>query len=230
MARVRVDVAASDPVIKWPEVHGPARAVVYALIGATDPELARELHDQGWQGSPLRPVGISPPMFIGAARRKGAYTTSGNGSVWFGSPVPQISAAILKALSGLDELRWGNVSLKVQGKELEWPDDHSSGMAVFSSLSPVLVKNDSRFLLPGDDGYTDFLVRNLRHKADVLELPSDVQVEILEAGPKRIFDVGGAIRIGANVRLRVTADPALLRSLREWGMGLNTVQGFGWLR
>jgi CRISPR-associated endoribonuclease Cas6 len=92
------------------------------------------------------------------------------------------------------------------------------------------VKNDSRFLLPGDDGYTDSLVRNLRHKADVLELPSDVQVEILEAGPKRIFDVGGAIRIGANVRLRVTADPALLRALREWGMGLNTVQGFGWLR
>jgi CRISPR-associated endoribonuclease Cas6 len=230
MARVRVDVSASEPVIKWPDVHGPARAVMYSLVGASEPELASQLHDQGWQGSPLRPVGISPPMFIGAPKRKGAYTTSGTGSVWIGSPVPRIASAILRGLSSLTELRWGSVSLKIQGKEIEWPDDHGSGQAVFSSVSPVLIKKESRFLLPGDSGYVDRLSHNLRHKADVLKLPNNVEVDVLDSGPKRVFDVAGASRIGANVRLRVTADPALLQALQEWGIGLNTVQGFGWVR
>lgn len=231
MARVRVDVAASGQVIKWSDVHGRARAVMYGVIGASEPDLARQLHDQGWQGSSLKPVGISPPMFTGAVRRKGAYTTSPNGSVWFGSPVPKISSAILKGLSGIDELRWGSISLKVQGKELEWPDEHETGTAEFSSASPVLVKKDSRFLLPEDSGYADRLAHNLRHKADVLGIRSaDVGIQVLDAGPKRNFEVGGATRIGANVRLRVTADPALLRALYEWGIGLNTIQGFGWLK
>jgi CRISPR-associated endoribonuclease Cas6 len=230
MARVRVDVSASGPVLKWPDVYGPARAVMYGVIGAAEPDLARQLHDEGWQGSPLRPVGISPPMFVGAARQHGVYTTSGNGSVWLGSPVPRISAAILKGLSSLTELRWGSVSLTVHGKELEWPDGHGSGQAIFSSVSPVLIKKDSRFLLPDDTGYAERLVHNLRHKADVLGMPSDVGIEVLDAGPRRIFEVAGAKRIGATVRLRVDADPALLGAVREWGIGLCTVQGFGWLQ
>lgn len=230
LARVRVDVAASGPVIKWADVHGPARAVAYGLIGASDPELARELHDHGWQGSSLKPLGISPPLFMRAPKRKGVYTTSETGSVWLGSPVPRISAALLKGISSLSELQWGGTTLKVQGKELEWPDDYEKGTADFASASPVLLKLGPRFLLPGDSEYGDRLLHNLRHKADVLGLPSDVRVEVLESGPKRIFEVGGAKRIGANIRLRVTADPAFLRALTEWGIGLNTVQGFGWLQ
>ncbi|MGH3165452.1 MAG: CRISPR-associated endoribonuclease Cas6 [Trebonia sp.] len=192
--------------------------------------MARELHDQGWQGSTLRPVGISPPMFTGAVQRHGVYTTSGTGSVWFGSPVPPIAAVILKGLAGLKELRWGAAHLKVLGRELEWPPDHGSGLAEFITQSPVLVKHESRFLLPGDDRYLDRLVHNLRHKADVLGLPNDVSVEVMTTGPRRTFDVAGAKRIGANARLRLTAAPALLDALYEWGIGLNTVQGFGWIK
>lgn len=214
----------------WPDVHGPARAVLYTLIGASEPDLARELHDQGWQGSTLRPAGISPPMFTGAVRRRGMYTTSGTGSVWFGSPVPRIAAAILKGLATRKELRWGQATLAVRGKELEWPADHGSGRAEFRSVSPVLVKEESRFLLPGESRYLERLAGNLRHKADLLGLPSDVDVEVLDAGPRRIFEVAGAQRIGANVRVRITADPAVLGALYEWGIGLNTVQGFGWLQ
>lgn len=230
MARVRVDVAAAEPVIKWADVHGAARGVLYTVIAAGDADLAAELHDHGWQGSPLRPVGISPPMFVGAPRLQGRYTTSENGSVWFGSPVPVIAAAIMKGLSNMKELRWGSVVLTILGKEIEWPEDYESGQAEFASMSPVVVKKDSRFLLPADDGYAEVLTHNLRHRADVLKLPNEVKIEVLEAGPKRNFEVGRAIRVGANVRLRVFADPALLGALRESGIGLNTVQGFGWLR
>jgi CRISPR-associated endoribonuclease Cas6 len=230
MARVRVDVSASEPVMSWPDVHGPARAVVYALIGASEPDLARQLHDAGWQGSTLRPVGISPPLFVGAARRHGTYTTSGTGSVWFGSPVPEIAAAIMKGLAGLNEIRWGGANLTVQGKELEAGPDYRSGHADFVSVSPVLVKKESRFLLPEDSAYAERLTHNLRHKADVLGLPNEVSVEVLDSGPRRVFDVAGAKRVGANARLRISAAPRLLGALYEWGVGLNTVQGFGWLQ
>lgn len=230
MARVRVDVAAAKPVMAWNDVHGAARGVLYRVIGEGDADLAAELHDRGWQGSSMRPVGISPPMFTGAPRRQGKYTTSGNGSVWFGSPVPVIAAAIMKGLSGLEELSWGGTTLAIRGKEIEWPDDYASGQADFTAVSPVLVKKDSRFLLPGEEGYAETLTHNVRHKADVLKLPDDVKIEILEAGPKRTFRVAGVHRLGATARLRVTADPALLAALSECGIGLNTVQGFGWLR
>jgi hypothetical protein len=39
MARVRVDVSAAAPTLDWRDVHGPARAVLYALIGVKDPDL-----------------------------------------------------------------------------------------------------------------------------------------------------------------------------------------------
>lgn len=229
MARVRVDVSAAKATLDWRDVHGPARAVLYALVGAKEPELAQQLHDEGWQGSTLRPMGISPPMFIGAVQRHGVYTTSGAGSLWLGSPVPRIAAALLKTISELQELRWGSACLTVLGVALEWAPDHSSGSVVFQTVSPVLVKRDSRFLLPGDDGFTERLEHNLRHKADVLGLASDVSVELLDAGPRRVFDVGGAKRVGANARLRITAAPVLLDALYDWGLGLNNVQGFGWV-
>jgi CRISPR-associated endoribonuclease Cas6 len=213
----------------WRDVHGPARAVVYRLLGERDPGLASALHDSGWRGSTLRPVGVSPPMFVGAARRAGTYTTSARGSVWLGSPVPEIARALLTAVEGRQELQWGAVALSVQGVQLEWAA-HESGQAEFTSVSPVLIKHENRFLLPEDTGYLDRLVHNLRHKADVLGLPNEITAEILEAGPRRRFEVSGGRRIGACVRLRLTAAPALLDALYEWGLGLATIQGFGWVR
>jgi CRISPR-associated endoribonuclease Cas6 len=230
VTRVRMDVGAAEPVVDWRDVHGPARTVIYGLIGASEPELARQLHDSGWAGSTLRPVGISPPLFAGAVPRHGVYTTSGNGSVWLGSPVPQIASALLRAVAGRTELRWGGLGLVIRGVEMEWPPDHEFGQADFVTVSPVLVKKDSRYLLPGDAGYEERLTHNLRHKADVLGLPSEVEVEVLDAGPRRVFDVAGAKRVGANARLRVTAAPVLLDAFYECGVGLNTVQGFGWVK
>jgi CRISPR-associated endoribonuclease Cas6 len=130
----------------------------------------------------------------------------------------------------LRELRWGNSRFAVQGADLEWPPDHSAGSVDLQTVSPVLVKRESRFLLPGDDGFIDRLTHNLRHKADVLGLPNEVSVEVLDAGPRRVFDVAGAKRVGANARLRITAAPVLLDALYDWGLGLNTVQGFGWVK
>jgi len=227
---LRVDVAASLPDMPWRDVHGPARAVVYGLIKRRDPGLATELHGSGWQRTGMRPVGISPPLFVGATARRGVYTTSGRGSVWMGSPVPQIAAALLPAAAGCGEISWGSVTLGVKGVQLESTPDHRSGEAVFTSISPVLVRHDDRFLLPDDAMFTDRLVHNVRHKASVLGLPDEAEVEVLDAGYRRRFDVGGAMRIGAVIRARVAAAPAVLDALYDQGLGLYTIQGFGWLR
>ncbi|WP_233509739.1 CRISPR-associated endoribonuclease Cas6 [Actinomadura craniellae] len=228
---MRVDVGAEASHVPWPEVHGAARGVMYGLLGEQDAGLATELHDVGWQGHTLRPLGISPPVFQVAKRPKGVYPASGTGSLWLGSPVPRIAGCLLAALAGRQVIRWGSVHLKVRGMQLEPAPDHAKGEAVFDTVSPVVVRHESRYLLPGDAAYVERLTHNLRHKADVLGLPSaEIGVEVLGAGGRRRFEVNDAVRIGARARLRVSADPALLDALYDWGLGLNTNQGFGWVR
>jgi CRISPR-associated endoribonuclease Cas6 len=228
--RFRVDVAASAPTMAWSDVHGPARGVIYDLLKGQDPELATELHDGGWQGHSLRPLGMSPPLFAGTKNRKGVYTTSEHGSLWFGSPVPKIAGSLLAALAGRAEIRWGHTALTVRGVQLDPAPDHAAGKATFESVSPIIVKHENRYLLPDDAHYTERLTHNLRHKADALGLPSQVEVEVLASGQRRRFDVQKALRIGATARIQITAAPALLDALYDWGLGLNNVQAFGWVR
>jgi CRISPR-associated endoribonuclease Cas6 len=228
--RFRVDVAAPAAEMPWRDVHGAARSVVYGLIGDADRSLAEELHRAGWQGSGLRPVGVSRPVFAGAGRGQGKYMMSGRGSIWLGSPVPDIAAALVRGLAGRSELRWGAAALAVRGVQVEDAADHGCGEAEFTAVTPVLVKHENRFLLPGDAPYLACLSHNLRHKADLLGLPRDVRAEVLEAGPRRRFDVPGGFRIGAEARIRVSGAPSLLDALRDWGLGLENIQGFGWLR
>lgn len=204
--------------------------MVYDLIRDQDPELASELHDSGWQGSSLRPLGVSPPVFAGAGRSTKAYATSSQGAVWLGSPVPAIAASMLAGVAGKQDVRWGATTLRVRGIAVEATPDHGSGEAVFSTVSPVLVKDEGRFLLPDDPPFREHLVRNLRHKADVLGLPNDVEMEVLDAGPRRLFRVQKAPKVGAVIRARLTGAPALLDALADWGLGLCTNQGFGWVR
>jgi CRISPR-associated endoribonuclease Cas6 len=228
--RFWVDVAAKTPQLAWPEVHGAARGVVYELIRGQDAELAAELHDSGWQGSSLRPLGVCPPVFPGAPRKKGVYATSDKGMLRLGSPVPRIAACLLAGLGGCSALRWGSAPLEVLGVRLETAPDHSAGTAVFETASAVVVKHEDRFLLPDDPGYEERLVHNSRHKADVLGLPSDVDIDVVQAGHRRMFRTAKGFRIGAPVTVRVHAAPALLDALYDWGLGLATNQGFGWVK
>lgn len=92
--RIRVDVEPDRPSLRWEEVHGPARAVMYELLGSHDAAMAQSLHDEGWRGKPLKPLGMTSPQFKGAPRKSGVYTTSNDGSVWLGSPIPEIAAAL----------------------------------------------------------------------------------------------------------------------------------------
>lgn len=228
--RFRVDVAADKDVLDWDDVHGPARGVVYHLLRSQDPELATMLHDSGWQGHPLRPVAISPPLFRKTKPRKGLYTTSSEGEVWLGSPIPRIAGCLLAALAGVEKLRWGGVTLSIKGVRMVKTPGHSSGEAVFSSVSPVLVRHEGRYLMPDEPHFVERIVHNIRHKADMLGLPSDVQAEVLDAGPRRLFNVQKEKRVGATVKMRIAAAPALLDALYDWGLGVCSIQGFGWIR
>ncbi|WP_239380182.1 MULTISPECIES: CRISPR-associated endoribonuclease Cas6 [unclassified Frankia] len=228
--RFRVDVAADVDSIPWDQVFSPARGVAYDLIRAQDEALAAELHDHGYAGSSLRPLGLSAPRFRGAGRRTGVYGASGDGTVWFGSPVPRVAAALLAGVAGRTELRWGTVALRVRGVQLEPMPDHSRGWADFSTVTEVLVKFEDRFIHPDHPRYAERLCHNLRHKADLLGLPGDLEIDIVSYGPARKFLVQRAPRYGSTVQLRVHADPVLLDALYEWGLGLNTNQGFGWIR
>ncbi|MBO4161456.1 CRISPR-associated endoribonuclease Cas6 [Micromonospora sp. MMS20-R2-23] len=229
--RFYVDVAGPDTALPWKYVHGVAHAVVYSVIADQAPSLATQLHDGSWAPpSSPRPVGISPPVFVGARRKPSAYMMSGNGRIWFGSPIPALAASLLAGVTSRRELRWGPVTLTIKGAQLE-PTAEMDSSAVLETRSPVLVKaKQDRYLLPDDDGYADVLLANIRHKADLLGLPNDAELQVLAAGQRRRFEVSGGIRIGATATVRLDADPRLIGALREWGLGLSNIQGFGWVR
>jgi len=229
--RFRVDVSTSASELAWEDVFSPARAVAYDLIAGADPALATQLHDHGWAGHQLRPLGMSSPVFRGAPRVKGRYTTSPNGSIWFGSPVPQVAAALLAGLAGRTHLRWGRTDLAVKGVALEQPPSETEkGEITVTTTTPVLIKQGDRFLAPDHPEFTTLLLHNLRHKADLLSLPTEVEVDVLDAGPMRRFWVNKAYRHGATMTARLAGDPTLLTALYAWGLGLGNNQGFGWLR
>ncbi|MGW4031662.1 CRISPR-associated endoribonuclease Cas6 [Streptomyces sp. NPDC004838] len=228
--RVRADIETNVPSLRWEDVHGPARAVVYELLGSQDAALAQSLHDDGWMGQSLKPLGLTSPQFKGAPRKKGVYTTSPDGSVWFGSPAPEIASVLVAALAARTEIVWGAARLKIRGVALDIGLPVVDGPVELATATPVVVKHDDRYLLPGDDHYTERLQHNLTHKADILGLPAPTGLKVLEAGPRRRFTVRGAPRIGAQVRVAMDADHRFVEALRSWGMGLDTVQGFGWIR
>jgi CRISPR-associated endoribonuclease Cas6 len=207
--------------------------VLYGLLGDQDPQLARSLHDKGWQEHSLRPLGMTSPQFRGAPRKKGVYTTSRDGAIWFGSPVPQIASVLIAALAGRSDLVWGAARLRIRGFELDVAEPavaDESALVELETRTPVVLKHEDRYVLPGDGAYLDRLRHNLAHKADVLGLPTPREVRVLEAGPRRRFSVRGAPRIGAQVRVGLVGDPRFVDALRSWGLGLDTVQGFGWIR
>ncbi|GAA1152552.1 hypothetical protein GCM10009654_05100 [Streptomyces hebeiensis] len=228
--RVRVDVDADVPSMGWEHVHGPARAVMYELLGSQDPALARSLHDDGWKGQPLKPLGLTAPQFKGAPRKRGVYTTSPEGSVWLGSPVPEIAAVLVAALASRTEIMWGPARLRMRGFTVDVGAPVADGPVELETATPVVVKHEGRYLLPGEPHYVARLQHNLAHKADILGLPAPSGLRVLEAGPRRRFTVRGAPRIGARVRVGMEADARFVDAVRSWGLGLDTVQGFGWIR
>ncbi|WDN51949.1 CRISPR-associated endoribonuclease Cas6 [Streptomyces clavuligerus] len=226
-----MDVATDAPHLTWADVHGPARAVVYRLLEEHDPAIARSLHDDGWRGHPLKPIGVTSPQFKGAPQKNGVYTTSPHGAIWFGSPVPEIAAALVTALARRTEIVWGNARLRVRGFSIEVAAPAPvEGLVELETATPVVVRHERRELLPGDEHYIERLAHNLTHKADVLGLPAPRSLRLLKAGPRRRFSVRGAPRIGAQVRVSMEADPRFVDAIRSWGLGLDTVQGFGWIR
>lgn len=229
--RFRVHVVVDDALIPWPDLHGPARGVLYTLLRSQDPELSAELHDKGWAGQSIKPIGISPPLFFSRKGDKEGLRIAGSGSIWVGSPVPRIASCLLAALAGCTEIRWGGARLTVRGVQLDpAPPSCESGVADFSAISPILIKKDGRYLLPDEPEYVERLTHNLRHRADVLGLSSDVKVEVLDVGPRRLHDVQGKPRVGATATLRIQAAPESLQAFYDSGIGLNCVEGFGWLR
>ncbi|KQC34893.1 CRISPR-associated endoribonuclease Cas6 [Frankia sp. ACN1ag] len=228
--RFRVDLAADRSPLQWDDVFTPARALAYDLIRGQDPELAEELHERGFAGSPLRPLGISTPQFRGARKSRGVYGTSADGSLWLGSPVPRVASALLAGIAGRQTLRWASLRLTLRGVQLEPAPDHQAGEAVFSTRTPVLIKWEDRYIHPDHPQFTDRLSHNLRHKADLLGLPADNDIEVISSGPPRKFLVQRAPRHGSTAEVRIRADSALLDAVYDWGLGLGTNQGFGWIR
>ncbi|WP_331766875.1 CRISPR-associated endoribonuclease Cas6 [Embleya sp. NBC_00896] len=266
--RFRIEISARRGTIAWVDLHGAARGVAYGLLRSQDPALAETLHDAGWMGSSLRPLGLSCPQFRKASGGHGRYATSPVGSIWFGSPIPQIATSLLAGVSSRKEIMWGATPLRIEGVHVEnadsWtqsrssremsetasPSDATAGVeaeprpavdravalveagreVALVSATPVLVKYDSRFIGPDHPEYAARILHNLRHKADLLGLAGPERVRVIRGGRLRQFSLAKGTAFGAHVTVGVTAPTEFVTAIRDWGLGLSTVQGFGWIR
>jgi CRISPR-associated endoribonuclease Cas6 len=176
------------------------------------------------------PFAVSPPEFPRAPRRKGVYAAAGIGMVEFASPLPEVLEAVVQYLKRSRTFAWAHTIFVIEALDVLPPPAFTDGVVRFTTATAVIVKGGDRCLLPGEDGYEFLLGKNLEKKADTLGLPTDVGCEVLWAGSRRLFRVGGAPKVGTPLDLRVTGAPEVLASLWSWGIGQLNSAGFGLVR
>lgn len=231
--RFRVDVTAPSGTLAWQDVLGPCRGWFYGLLAEQVPALGAALHERGFGRAGMRPLGCSGPVFPRQRPSRGSFAVGGAGSIWLASPVQEIAASLAAALVERSEVRWGETRWPVRGVALEPAPDFSAGVVEWTTTTPVVLKGggrDNKFLLPDDTEYEARLAANLRRKAEALGLPAEAAVEVVKAGPRRLFRVDGSAWVGATLVARVEAPPDTLSAVWSWGLGMGNIMGFGWVR
>ena len=238
LAPRRISFATSQPHCELApgDVHGPCRGVVYRALGETAPEAASEIHGRGFGARRLRPFGVRPVHSTAVeqrpAARRGRYLLGAGAVFSFGSPFAEFADGFEKAVLPGSRVRWGTAVLTVVSVDDEQMPDFSSGSALFSTVTPVLVKpaGGDLFVVPGEPGWTEGLRVNLESKATTAGLPGPGAVTLESAGPRRRLRSGRSMRVGSCVTVRLEADPRLLAAVWAWGLGSQNSEGFGWIR
>ncbi|MFJ2033989.1 CRISPR-associated endoribonuclease Cas6 [Streptosporangium sp. NPDC087985] len=239
--RLLVEVTTTLKEIPWRSVLAPGRALTYDLLARTAPELGRQLHQNGIAPHGLVPIGHSAPLFPEAQRRRGTYASGGRGTVEWGSPILEVATALASGLKQRELIDWGGVALRVLKVAAVEPPGFESGRGRFRTSTPVVMKGTGRdeagqrttrqaWLLPTDQEFPVFFQRNLRRKAETLDLDPEVSLtEISWVGPKRSFTVGQGAKPGAPIEVELTGAPETLQAIWSWGLGQANAAGFGWV-
>ena len=239
--RLRVAVRTTARELPWQSVQAPGRGLCYSLLRQVEPQIAAELHEQGWGAHRMAPFGYGPPVFPHAARVKGRYAIGGRGYLELGSPLFGLVEAWAKALVATPLIDWGGVALHVEDVDLVEAPSFESGRAVMRTVTPVVMKGSGRgpdgvrttrqaFLLPHEPEFAGYFTQSLRRKAETIGLDSRVVLErITWVGAKRSIDVGKGKKLGAPIEVELRGAPETLRALWSWGLGQATSAGFGWV-
>lgn len=225
--------------VPWREVLRPGRGLAYGWLTETAPDLSERLHGAGWGPHGMVPFGYGAPRFARATRRRGSYSAGGTGAIEFGSPLPEVIEAWVRALTSTRLIDWGGVAFQVDRVEVADPPDFGSGVAVWRTTTPVVMKGSGRnadgirttrqaHLLPADSEFPAYFANNLRRKAESLGLDPEVSLERIDwIGVKRSFAVKDGLRVGAQVGVEVRGAPETLQALWSWGLGQANSAGFG---
>lgn len=239
--RLRISVTTAATQLPWHQLLPPGKGLAYGWLAHGDEQYGRTLHDQGLGPFGMAPFGYGAPVFAKAPRQRGVYAVGGPGFVEFGSPVPQVVDAWVKALSGCRLLDWGGVALRVGAIDVMEPPVFSSGVARFRTVTPVVMKGSGRgedgarvtrqaHLLPHDQEFPAYFAGNLRRKMQTLGLGDGLTLEaVLGVGPKRGLTVKSGARVGATVDVVLSGTPQQLQAVWSWGLGQANASGFGWI-
>jgi CRISPR-associated endoribonuclease Cas6 len=244
--RLRVSFHTGARELEWDQVLSPGRALAYMLLQRSAPELGATLHATGYGVHGMVPFGYSAPVFPAARRRPRVYATDGPGVVEFGSPLPEVIEAWVRALRDMPVIAWGSTAFIVDKVEVVDPPDFSAGVVTFRTSTPVVMKSSGRdpagvrstrqaWCLPGEPEWDVYVQGNLRRKAETLSLDPSVSLEsVTWVGAKRSFAVGasggpGGKKPGCPVEVRVSGAADTLRAIHSWGLGQANSAGLGWI-
>jgi CRISPR-associated endoribonuclease Cas6 len=239
--RLVCEVSTRADHLPWDNLIKPGRGIVYGALRAADPALADRLHEHGWGRWRMAPFGYGAPTFPRARRTRGVYTVAGPGRVEIGSPVTEILHAIADGLAGQKMWDWGGTALHVRNISAVFPPRYTERIARFRAQA-VLLKGSNRdedgayartqhWLLPGEPEWPVYFERNLRRKAETLDLDPAVSLEqVTWIGPKRSMGVGKGRNVCAGVEVVVSGPPATLQAIGDWSLGVNGSAGFGWIQ
>ncbi|WP_326638955.1 CRISPR-associated protein Cas6 [Streptosporangium sp. NBC_01755] len=165
----------------------------------------------------------------------------GRGWVELGSPLFDVVTVLAQGVKQRELLDWGGAAFRVLSVAVVEPPGCESGRGRFRTSTPVVMKGTGReesgqrttrqaWLLPADPEFPVFFQRNLRRKAEILELDPEVSLtEISWVGSKRSFAVGQGLKVGAPIEVELTGPPETLQAIWSWGLGQANSAGFGWV-
>lgn len=213
-----------------------------AIYDSIDPDLAKFLHDQGYQSGNRIFKLFAFSKLIGRfeiLKEKHCIMFKDEVELIISSPVPEFCQSIANGILSKGRMRLGTACLEIKKIEIQ-NEIIQDDKVLVNTLSPVvtystLFRPDRRkytcYFQPGDPDFDQLIENNLRKKFTSYyqqEAPQgEIKVRKIGKGDMRIVSYKDTVIKGYTGKLLLTGPRELLQMAVDGGLGGKNSQGFG---
>ncbi|GBD08606.1 hypothetical protein HRbin22_00847 [Candidatus Thermoflexus japonica] len=215
------------------------RGLVYAAMARGLPQVAHQLHEEGWshpEGRRYKPLTYS--WLHGLKPDGSGLWAQGGVTWWVSSPIPAVVEALALGLLIEPEVRLGPYPAVVERIQVE-PTPPLGEALTCTTLSPITISTGERradgklvkrYLSPEEPEFARALTENLRRKAVAFygrEIEGDVEIRPHPPYRSKLVRVHDTDIRGWMLSFTISGHPELIRLGYEAGFGEHTASGFG---